>query len=83
MSRPIPLFPTSVVGSWPRPRWLLEATRKRAADLADLRRQAVLLAIKEQEEAGVDVLSDGEQARDNFYSFLTEKLDQWPGSDVT
>jgi 5-methyltetrahydropteroyltriglutamate--homocysteine methyltransferase len=68
MSRPIPLFPTSVVGSWPR-------TRKRAADLADLRRQAVLLAIKEQEDAGVDVLTDGEQARDNFYSFLTEKLD--------
>ena len=75
MPRPIPLFPTSVVGSWPRPRWLLEATRKRAADLADLRRQAVLLAIKEQEDAGVDVLTDGEQARDNFYSFLTEKLD--------
>ncbi|HZN38855.1 MAG TPA: cobalamin-independent methionine synthase II family protein [Planctomycetota bacterium] len=75
MPRPIPLFPTSVVGSWPRPRWLLEATRKRAADLADLRRQAVLLAIKEQEDAGIDVLTDGEQARDNFYSFLTEKLD--------
>jgi 5-methyltetrahydropteroyltriglutamate--homocysteine methyltransferase len=75
MPRPIPLFPTSVVGSWPRPRWLLEATRKRAADLADLRRQATLLAIKEQEDAGVDVLTDGEQARDNFYSFLTEKLD--------
>ena len=75
MPRPIPLFPTSVVGSWPRPRWLREATRKRAADLADLRRQATLLAIKEQEDAGVDVLTDGEQARDNFYSFLTEKLE--------
>jgi len=75
MPRPIPHFPTSVVGSWPRPRWLLEATRKRATDLADLRRQATLLAIKEQEDAGVDVLTDGEQARDNFYSFLTEKLD--------
>lgn len=74
-NRPIPRFPTSVVGSWPRPRWLLEATRKQAPDLAELRRQATLLAIKEQEDAGVDVLTDGEQSRDNFYSFLTEKLD--------
>jgi 5-methyltetrahydropteroyltriglutamate--homocysteine methyltransferase len=73
--RPIPNFPTSVVGSWPRPRWLLEATKKRAPDLPELRRQATLLAIKEQEDAGVDVLTDGEQSRDSFYSFLTEKLD--------
>ncbi|MFY9341344.1 MAG: vitamin-B12 independent methionine synthase, partial [Planctomycetota bacterium] len=73
--RSIPRFPVSVVGSWPRPRWLLEATKKRAPDLAELRAQATLLAIKEQEDAGVDVLTDGEQARDNFYSFLTEKLD--------
>ena len=73
--RPIPLFPVSVVGSWPRPRWLLEATKKKASDLAELRDHATLLAIKQQEDAGVDVLTDGEQRRDNFYSFLTEKLD--------
>ncbi|MBL8729417.1 MAG: cobalamin-independent methionine synthase II family protein [Planctomycetes bacterium] len=73
--RPIPRFPVSVVGSWPRPRWLLEAGQKRARDLAQLRDQATLLAIKQQEDAGVDVLSDGEQRRDNFYSFLSEKLD--------
>ncbi|MFN6145200.1 MAG: vitamin-B12 independent methionine synthase [Planctomycetota bacterium] len=73
--RPIPRFPVSVVGSWPRPRWLLEAMRKKAADLPELRDQATLLAIKQQEDAGVDVLTDGEQRRDNFYSFLTEKLD--------
>ncbi|MEO6595522.1 MAG: cobalamin-independent methionine synthase II family protein [Planctomycetota bacterium] len=73
--RPIPRFPTSVVGSWPRPRWLLDAMRKKSPDLEELRDQATLLAIKQQEDAGVDVLSDGEQRRDNFYSFLTEKLD--------
>lgn len=73
--RPIPRFPVSVVGSWPRPRWLLEAGQKRAKDLPHLRDQATLLAIKLQEDAGVDVLSDGEQRRDNFYSFLAEKLD--------
>lgn len=72
---PIPRFPVSVVGSWPRPRWLLEATQKRTKDLAHLRDQATLLAIKLQEDAGVDVLTDGEQRRDNFYSFLSEKLD--------
>ncbi|MCB9884947.1 MAG: cobalamin-independent methionine synthase II family protein [Planctomycetes bacterium] len=73
--RPIPRFPTSVVGSWPRPRWLLDAMRKRSPDLQELRDKATRLAIEQQEAAGVDVLSDGEQRRDNFYSFLTEKLD--------
>jgi len=73
--RPIPRFPVSVVGSWPRPKWLLDATKKKAPDLAALRDRATRLAIEQQEQAGVDVLSDGEQRRDNFYSFLTEKLD--------
>jgi 5-methyltetrahydropteroyltriglutamate--homocysteine methyltransferase len=74
-ARALPPYPVSVVGSWPRPRWLLDATKKRAADLAQLRDDATLLAIKQQEDAGVDVLTDGEQRRDNFYSFLSEKLD--------
>jgi 5-methyltetrahydropteroyltriglutamate--homocysteine methyltransferase len=73
--RPIPRFPVSVVGSWPRPDWLLKAMKKKSPDLAELRDKATLLAIEQQEAAGVDVLSDGEQRRDNFYSFLTEKLD--------
>ena len=73
--RPFPPFPVSVVGSWPRPKWLLDATKKRSPDLAKLRDEATRLAIAQQESAGVDVLSDGEQRRDNFYSFLTEKLD--------
>jgi 5-methyltetrahydropteroyltriglutamate--homocysteine methyltransferase len=73
-NRPIPAFPVSVVGSWPRPRWLLDAMRKKSADLPALRDRATLLAIEQQERAGVDVISDGEQRRDNFYSFLSEKL---------
>lgn len=75
LHRPIPEFPVSVVGSWPRPRWLLDAMRRRSADLAELRDRATLQAIVQQESAGVDVISDGEQRRDNFYSFLAEKLD--------
>jgi 5-methyltetrahydropteroyltriglutamate--homocysteine methyltransferase len=73
--RAIPRFPVTVVGSWPRPRWLLDAMKNNSADLEALRDQATLLAIKLQEDAGVDIVSDGEQRRDNFYSFLCDKLD--------
>ena len=37
--------------------------------------EAVLEALRLQEEAGVDVVSDGEQRRDNFYSFITEHVE--------
>jgi len=75
------LFPVTVVGSWPRPQWLIQALRKRQADeisfdefntTAD---DAVLAAIKYQEDANVDIITDGEQRRDNFYSFVVEKLE--------
>jgi 5-methyltetrahydropteroyltriglutamate--homocysteine methyltransferase len=70
-----PLYPVTVVGSWPRPDWLLKATRARAGDLPQLRDRAVLAALEAQVRAGVDIVSDGEQRRDNFYSFLCERLD--------
>ena len=70
-----PLYPVTVVGSWPRPSWLLDAMRRRRADLRVLQDEATLLAIKYQEDAGVDIVSDGEQRRDNFYSFLCERLE--------
>ena len=77
----LPLFPVTTVGSWPRPQELLRAQRRlqkgeiseaefdRAADTA------VLEALRLQEEAGVDLVTDGEQRRDNFYSFVARKLD--------
>ena len=77
----LPLFPVTVVGSWPRPPWLLEALRQhRAGRLSSeaLRKagdKAVLEALRHQEDAGVDIVSDGEQRRDNFYSFVAEKLE--------
>jgi methionine synthase II (cobalamin-independent) len=46
--RPIPRFPVSVVGSWPRPDWLLKAMKKKSPDLAELRDKATLLAIEQQ-----------------------------------
>lgn len=74
------LFPVTVVGSWPRPTWLLKALRrKREGSISQeefdaVADEAVLLAVKYQEDAGVDILSDGEQRRDNFYSFVADKI---------
>ena len=76
----LPRFPVSSVGSWPRPQELLRAQALRRTGrlsheafsvLAD---EAVLEALRLQEESGVDVVTDGEQRRDNFYSFVAEKL---------
>jgi 5-methyltetrahydropteroyltriglutamate--homocysteine methyltransferase len=80
-SSELPLFPVTVVGSWPRPSYLLEALRKRQArelsfeEFQEIADKAVLEALRYQDEAGVDIVSDGEQRRDNFYSFVVEKLD--------
>lgn len=70
-----PLYPVTVVGSWPRPSWLLEGMKKGRPDLRALQDEATLLAIKYQEDAGVDIVSDGEQRRDNFYSFICDRMD--------
>jgi 5-methyltetrahydropteroyltriglutamate--homocysteine methyltransferase len=75
------LFTTSVVGSWPRPPWLLaELRRKNKGEISydefsAIADEAVLLAVKYQEDAGIEVLTDGEQRRDNFYSFVADKLE--------
>src|SRR6516225_124345 len=74
------LFPVTVVGSWTRPEWLVQALRRRqageisAAEFNRLADEAVLAAIKYQEDAGVDIVADGEMRRDNFYSFVVDKL---------
>jgi len=74
------LFPVSVVGSWTRPVWLVHALRRRQAgeisseEFNRIADDAVLAAIKYQEDAGVDIITDGEVRRDNFYSFVVEKL---------
>ncbi len=76
----IPLFPVTVVGSWPRSTELVRALRKKqdgeitADEFNRLADTEVLEALKLQEKAGVDIISDGEQRRDNFYSFAVDKL---------
>ncbi len=78
--RGIPLFPVTVVGSWSRPAWLVQALRRRQAgeisyeEFNRMADEAVLAAIKYQEDAGVDLVTDGEMRRDNFYSFVVEKI---------
>lgn len=76
----LPPLPVTTVGSWPRPQELLRAQRDKHAgrlpeekfeELAD---RAVLDVLRMQDEAGVDVVTDGEQRRDNFYSFVADKL---------
>jgi len=74
------LFPVTVVGSWARPEWLVHELRRRQAgeitaeEFNRIADDAVLAAIKYQEDAGVDIVADGEMRRDNFYSFVVEKL---------
>ncbi len=76
-----PLFPVTVVGSLPRPQPLLDALRRRQAKRIQpatfdrVVAQAVQEAVALQEQAGVDIVSDGEQRRDNFYSFIVEYVD--------
>ena len=75
------LFPATTVGSWARPSELIQALRGRqagaiSADEFDaVADRAVLEALRYQEEAGMDLVTDGEQRRDNFYSFVVDKID--------
>ncbi|MBP1930152.1 cobalamin-independent methionine synthase II family protein [Ammoniphilus resinae] len=77
----LPLFPTTVVGSWPRSREVLLGLREKRAgrmtedEFQKIADQAALECLKAQEESGIDIVSDGEQRRDNFISFVADKLE--------
>jgi 5-methyltetrahydropteroyltriglutamate--homocysteine methyltransferase len=76
-----PLFPVTVVGSLPRSKPLLDALRRKQTGrispeaFNEAAAQAVQEVLTLQAQAGVDIVSDGEQRRDNFYSFITEAVD--------
>jgi 5-methyltetrahydropteroyltriglutamate--homocysteine methyltransferase len=69
------------IGSWPRPRWMLQAIHERfegrlsEQDFETTAQDAVRLAVEAQLRSGVDVLTDGEQRRDNYASFVGGLLD--------
>ncbi|HHW36406.1 MAG TPA: cobalamin-independent methionine synthase II family protein [Bacillales bacterium] len=77
----LPMFPTTVIGSWPRKREVLRGLRdKREGRITEeqfneIADQSVLECLKYQEDAGIDIVSDGEQRRDNFISFVAEKIE--------
>jgi len=75
------LFPTTIAGSLPKPEWLAEpnmlwAPWKSAGDeLLRAKRDATMLAVKVQEDAGIDIVTEGEQARQHFVHGFLEKID--------
>jgi 5-methyltetrahydropteroyltriglutamate--homocysteine methyltransferase len=71
------MFETTIAGSLPKPEWLAEPGKLWASwllagdQLAQGQRDAVLVALKEQETAGIDIVTDGEQSRQHFvHGFL-------------
>jgi 5-methyltetrahydropteroyltriglutamate--homocysteine methyltransferase len=77
----MPLFPTTIAGSLPKPAWLAEPNRLWAPwrlagdDLDDGKRDATLLALKLQEDCGIDIVTDGEQSRQHFVHGFLEFVD--------
>src|SRR5581483_8442287 len=82
---PEPILATAVVGSYSMPAWLERAKndfllrRLSRHDLDEMHDAAVKAAIKDQEVAGVDVVSDGELRRDNMIDYFAERL---PGVEI-
>lgn len=85
------LFPTTIVGSYPQPEWLIDRARLagrfpprvRARELwripepflAEAQDDATLLAIRAQEEAGLDIVSDGEIRRESYSNRFATALE--------
>ena len=85
------LFPTSLVGSYPQPEWLIdrkklagrfpprvraqELWRIDAAYLAEAQDDATLMAIRAQEDAGLDIITDGEIRRESYSNRFATALE--------
>jgi 5-methyltetrahydropteroyltriglutamate--homocysteine methyltransferase len=75
------LFPTTIAGSLPKPAWLAEPNRLWAPwrlageELAAAKDDATILAVKAQEDAGIDIVADGEQSRQHFVHGFLEAID--------
>ncbi len=81
----LPILPTAVVGSYSMPSWLerlkTEYLLRRIpkSELDEVHDAACKAAIKDQEIAGLDVITDGEMRRDNMIDYFAERL---PGVDI-
>lgn len=81
----LPLLPTTMVGSYSMPGWLERmktdyfARRISRSDLDDIHDTVVKAAVKDQEIAGLDIVTDGELRRDNMIDYFIERL---PGVQI-
>jgi 5-methyltetrahydropteroyltriglutamate--homocysteine methyltransferase len=81
----LPILPTTMVGSYSMPGWLERlktdyfARRISRHDLDEIHDAAVRSAIKDQEMAGLDIVTDGELRRDNMIDYFVERL---PGIQI-
>ncbi len=75
------LFPTTIAGSLPKPAWLAVPNKLwapwqlKGEELAVAKDDATLLAVKLQEDAGIDIVGDGEQSRQHFVHGFLEAVD--------
>lgn len=75
------LFPTTIAGSLPKPEWLAEPNmlwapwKSQGDELLRAKRDATLIWLKIQEDAGVDIVTEGEQARQHFVHGFLEKIE--------
>ena len=75
------MLKTTIAGSLPKPSWLAKPRMLWAPwnlsglELAEAKRDAVLVALGEQEAAGIDIVSDGEQSRQHFVHGFLEAID--------
>jgi 5-methyltetrahydropteroyltriglutamate--homocysteine methyltransferase len=75
------MFETTIAGSLPKPFWLAEtdqlwpAWKASGEELAKAKRDATLLWLKEQEDAGLDIVTDGEQSRQHFVHGFLEHVE--------
>jgi 5-methyltetrahydropteroyltriglutamate--homocysteine methyltransferase len=75
------LFPTTNAGSLPKPEWLAEPNtlwapwKSAGAELARAKRDATVLAVKLQEDADIDIVTEGEQSRQHFVHGFLENVE--------
>ena len=87
----LPALPTTVVGSYPQPGWLIDRDKLMSKlpprvrlhdlwkpdrnDLEQAQNDATLIAIRDQERAGIDIISDGEMRRESYSNRVSNALD--------
>src|SRR5262245_12142609 len=87
----LPLLPTTLVGSYPQPEWLIdrgrlgsrfpprvraqELWRVPAALIGEAQDDAVKIAVRSQERAGLDIVTDGEARRESYSNVFATALE--------